>query len=446
MNAHRLFLALVLSLSMQQQTPPQPPDQIDATADALRPVTSMPELKSALRRGGRITLGAGVVYDGSITISVSGTTLVGAVGASITGSSSAPAIYIPPGVNDVSVSAVNLTTAYDQRVVQCGNNDSTQTSPDRVPRRITFERVNIPTYRGKRGFEINCANVVLDRVTVSDLYDPAGRDSQTVWIGNTPGSITLSNGTFSGGTETIMVGGDTMKIPGVVPSDITVTDCALNHPLSWRTDGTKHYVKNLFELKTGHNVTVRRTTLDGSWKDAQSGWAFMITPRNDGNINGLLVEDVTVSNVAGVFNFLGFSDLAPATVSPTQNIVIRRVTASASKAFSTSAMGIFAMLGGEVHDVSFDSITFTGDGNYFLSTYAGTVIDLATGAGRRGRAIDTLSVTNSTFTAGVYGFFLHGTANAGPTQQGVKTLTVTGNRITGATATLKKNLPQNIFK
>jgi hypothetical protein len=126
--------------------------------------------------------------------------------------------------------------------------------------------------------------------------------------------------------------------------------------------------------------------------------------------------------------------------------VVRRVTATATKALSTSSMGIFALIGGEVHDVSFDSITFTGDGNAFISTYAGGVIDLATGVTRPGGPMDSLSVTNSTFTAGIYGFSLNGQQNAPPTQTAIKTLTVTGNTITGASAVLKKNLPLNTFQ
>ena len=60
--------------------------------------------------------------------------------------------------------------------------------------------------------------------------------------------------------------------------------------------------------------------------------------------------------------------------------------------------------------------------------------------------METLSVTNSTFTAGTYGLFLNGVANAGRAQAGVKTLTVTGNIISGASAALKKALPQNTYR
>ncbi len=403
--------------------------------------TPAESLTALLAAGGSIALPHGGIYAGSFTLKSN--TSLDCGGSSITGTTG-PTLDIPPGTHDVTVTNCILTTASDQRVVLVGRNEASQTTLDQVPQRIHFANITIPTYRGKRGFEINGAHVTLDVVTVTDLFDPAGRDSQTVWIGNTPGPVTITNSVLSGGTETIMVGGDTMKIPDVIPSDITIADCRLEHPLSWQTDGVKHFVKNLLELKTGHRVTLQRLTLDGSWKDAQSGWAFMITPRSGGDINGVLVEDVTVSNVAGVFNLLGRSNVAPATTSPTQNIVIRRVKATASTSFA-SGLGVFAMLGGEVHDALFDGIQFTGDGNYFLTTYAGTVVDLATGVGRPGAPVDSLTVTNSTFTAGIYGLFLNGVANAGPTQAGVKALTVTGNTISGASAALKKALPKNTY-
>ena len=326
---------------------------------APRPTQTPAEsLTALLSAGGSIALPHGGIYAGSFTLKSN--TSLDCGGSSITGTTG-PTLDVPPGTHDVTVTNCILTTASNQRVVLIGRNGASQTTLDQVPQRIHFTNITIPTYRGKRGFEINGAHVTLDVVTVTDLFDPAGRDSQTVWIGNTPGPVTITNSVLSGGTETIMVGGDTMKIPGVIPSDITIADCRLEHPLSWRTDGVKHFVKNLLELKTGHRVKIQRVTLDGSWRDAQSGYAFMITPRDGGDINDVLIEDVTVNHVASVFDFMGRSDLAPATPSPTQNIIVRRVTATASKVYC-AGLGTFALLGGEMHDVSFDQIHFTGDG------------------------------------------------------------------------------------
>jgi hypothetical protein len=98
-----------------------------------------------------------------------------------------------------------------------------------------------------------------------------------------------------------------------------------------------------------------------------------------------------------------------------------------------------------VNDVSIEDSTFVGDGPSFINVYAGDVIT-ADGTKVKGDPMQLLSVTGSTFPALKYGFMLFGVPNAGPTQQGVQQLTVTGNTITGATGALKKSLPHNTFQ
>ena len=123
--------------------------------------------------------------------------------------------------------------------------------------------------------------------------------------------------------------------------------------------------------------------------------------------------------------------------------MLNRVTLTTSKALYGGAAW-FAQLGA-VHDFTVTDSTFVGDGTTFIATYQGAPLDPVTGLARPGDPMETLSVTNSKFTAGIYGFNLNGVMNAAPTQNAVKALTVTGNTITGASAALKKALPQNTF-
>ena len=400
------------------------------------------DLQAALKAGAVVHLQSGATYPGSFVLK-SGTTL-DCQGASLAGSKTGPALDIPLGTNDVTVKDCSVTTTHDQSVIRVGRNDTTQATLESVPRRITFTRVFVPTYRGKRGFEISGADVTLQDCRVDDLWDPALRDSQAISVtGNSPGPVLVDGGSYSGGSEVIMVGGDPPKIPGVIPSNVTVQNATFGHPLSWQHDGVKRSIKNILELKTGHHIIFRKLHLSGNWVDAQPGWSVVITPRAGGEITDVLIEDVVIENVSSGFNVLGATNVAPPSPHVTSRIVLNRVTLTTSKALYGGAAW-FAQLGA-VHDFTVTDSTFVGDGTTFIATYQGAPLDPVTGLARPGDPMETLSVTNSKFTAGIYGFNLNGVMNAAPTQKAVKALTVTGNTITGASAALKKALPQNTF-
>ncbi len=401
------------------------------------------DLQAALKAGAVVHLQSGTTYPGNFVLK-SGTTL-DCQGASIVGSKAGPALDIPPGTNDVTVKDCSVTTTYDQSVIRIGRNDTKQATLEGVPRRITFTRVFVPTYRGKRGFEISGADVTLQDCRVDDLWDPALRDSQAISVtGNSPGPVLVDGGSYSGGSETLMVGGDPPKIPGVIPSHVTVQNATFGHPLSWQHDGTKRAIKNILELKTGHHIIFRKLHLSGLWVDAQPGWAVVMTPRAGGEIADVLIEDVVMENVAGGFNVLGSTSNPPPSPHVTSGVLLNRVTVTTNKA-TFGGTGWFAQLGAGVHDFTVQDSTFVGDGTAFIATYQGAPLDPVTGVSTPAAPMETLSVTNSKFTAGIYGFFLNGLANANPTQKAVKALTVTGNTITGASAALKTALPQNTF-
>jgi hypothetical protein len=76
-------------------------------------------------------------------------------------------------------------------------------------------------------------------------------------------------------------------------------------------------VKNLFELKNARRVQVDHNVLEHNWKQAQSGIAVVLTPRNQGgNCTWCVVEDVTfeyntVRSVAAGISVLGWDNLQP---------------------------------------------------------------------------------------------------------------------------------------
>jgi hypothetical protein len=374
---------------------------------------------------------AGGVYPGSITLH-SNTTL-DCKGASLTGSALAPTIVVEVGAQNVVINNCTVTSSgFDQQVIRIGRNDSGQTQLAQAPAHIALRHVTIPTFRGKHAIEVNGSDVWITDTTVLDAYDlpTASRDSQAIWIGNAPCQpCVIDHNTLSAGSENILVGGDLMKIPGVYPTDIRITYNRIFKPLVWQTDGINRAVKNLIELKTGRQVLIKGNVLDGSWHAAQDGYAFAITPRSGGDIQNVLVEDNTVTNVAGGFNILGRDDgtgsLIP-TPAPISNLVIRRLSLSASSKLY-GGRGILALITGAPHDVTFDNVTGVYDGNSIiqLDTRSVTNPDGTISYVR----MAALTITNSRLTSGVYGLFLRGNVGGKNWPSFIDALTVTGNTL-----------------
>lgn len=278
------------------------------------PVQTAAALTAALAKGGTIRLQGGTVYNGGpFRLTVPGTVL-DCAGATLLAPAGAPALDVPPGVDAHDMTAIGCTggSAWDQSVFRIGANDSSQTTLDVVPQRIHFVRMSVPTFRGKRGIEVNAADFSCFDCDVEDVWDPAGRDSQAVAISaNSPGPVALIGGRYSAGSEVVLVGGDPTKIPGNDPDGILVQGAYLFRPLSWRTDGVKRIVKNIFELKAGRHVRVVDTVMDGCWKDGQDGFAIALTPRFGEEIRDVTFTRVTARHVAAGVRVIGYDDGHP---------------------------------------------------------------------------------------------------------------------------------------
>lgn len=90
--------------------------------------------------------------------------------------------------------------------------------------------------------------------------------------------------------------------------------------------GTRWSVKNLLEFKNAQRVTVDSNLIENLWAGFQSGYAVLMTPRNQENTAPWsTVRDVTITNntirhVGGAFNILGTDDYRIS--QPTKNIRI----------------------------------------------------------------------------------------------------------------------------
>jgi hypothetical protein len=395
-------------------------------------------LQAALDKGGAMQLEDGATFTGNFVMHVPGTRVVGP-NARIHGPKGGAALFIPPGAKDVQATIGQATCDHDQAVIQVGENDTTQVAVESVPAAIQLT-ISVPTFRGKRAFAINGANVLLLDCACLDVYDPAGRDSQGVLILNTPGDVTIRRGKFEAGSENILIGGDRTAIPNLDVTDVLIEDVDLSKPLSWMgTDpatGAMYArgVKNNFELKDGVNVILRRAKIDGCWKQGQAGHSMVITPRNGKKIAHVLIEDVTLTNVGQCLNMIGYDDANPSPQA--EGITLRRVNGtSKAGAFGT---GRFAAWSGGPKNVTIEECT-TESPNQVIYSYKGVVwVD---GVKQTSLVTAGCRIINNSMAVHTYGVMA-------PDAYGANWQTcfpdgvISGNTFHGETATQhKRNLP-----
>jgi hypothetical protein len=378
-----------LALLPDGPTPPVPPDGV-----IVRPGD---DLQAALDAGGVIQLEDEATFEGCYIVKVPGTRLLGPR-AAIVGTKYGAAINIPPGTKDVRVTLGSARTGWDQRCVMVGDNDGAkQSHVDDAPEDIELT-IQVPQHRGKTAFYINGKDVRLINCSAYDVYAPSGQDSQGVGILNAPGPVLVRGGTFEAASENIMVGGSSTGIPDVNPTGITVEDVQLVKREEWRTAGSPP-VKNLFELKSGRNVVVRRVTGSGCWKSAQSGWAIMLTPRDGKQIENYTFEDITLTDVGSGVSILAYDDSKWS--GQTTNGVFRRFSVRTDKARGN---GRFCSLQGELVGVRFEDCVYEGEENIIASS-ANVCWESET-ASHKGFRCTGVVLTGNQFAANPYGLHL----------------------------------------
>ena len=407
---------------------PEPPDQevVLGAGD---------DLQAALDTGGAIALAAGASF-GPVVGGYQGTvpfTLTGRGDNTVRGERGA-ALHVPLQFAHGHVETVTLAVTSYEVVCLLGRNDSSSTDPATVPRDITFQGVTIGPHVGKRAFEVNARDVLFDNCTVVGVYDDAGLDSQAIWIGNSPGGVHVLGGHFEAASECLMVGGDELKLEGnspdaARPTTIQVIGAEFTKPLAWKDAGTPK-VKNLFELKDGHDVLIKNCTLWHCWKSAQDGYAFMFTPTRGGSLQNVRVETCDVHDVGGIVNITGIDHNWPDARPRTQVEVIGGSYRTNTAAFPGS--GRFCLITEGPEWVRVANCFVRHQGAAFIA-----IEDKAT--------IDQVHVTNSDWNYGSYGLRIGG-LNHGDNSLGVvKDLRIEGNTITGAHSSFRSRYPNNTY-
>jgi hypothetical protein len=183
-------------------------------------------------------------------------------------------------------------------------------------------------------------------------------------------------------------------------------------------------VKTSFEVKSGHNITVRRCTIRNCWKEAQDGYAITLTPTRGGSIVGVTFEDCTVEHTSGWMNVTGVDSHGISQIR-TSGIVWRNGSVSTNRALYGGAGRTILMTGGPLH-LDIENATVTHDGTSFV--YAS------------GGMSERIRVVGSNFNAGSYGINIAGGANLASWTAGCQDVTVTGNTIRSAATAFRNNI------
>ncbi len=206
-------------------------------------------------------------------------------------------------------------------VVLLGSSESTL---GELPHHLIFDRCYIhgdPALGSRRGIALGSRETAVVDSWISDIKEK-GADSQAIAGWNGLGPFRIENNTLEGAGENVMFGGADPKVQGLVPSDIEILRNHFRKPLAWKSnepgfEGTRWSTKNLFELKNARRVVVAGNLFEQNWVNSQSGFAILLTVRNqDGKAPWSVVEDVTFENnvvrhTAAGIDVLGRDDSAP---------------------------------------------------------------------------------------------------------------------------------------
>ncbi|HKF65916.1 MAG TPA: carbohydrate-binding protein, partial [Vicinamibacterales bacterium] len=236
--------------------------------------------------------------------------------AKIQSPNSGPAIATAPFAHHYQLQLLeflpNFQGYYD--VIELG--DGNQTSLAVVAHDLIVDRVYIhgdPTFGQKRGIALNSASTTIKNSYIAGIVG-ANMDTQAICGWNGPGPFTITNNYLEASGENLLFGGSDPAVPGLVPSDITITRNQLSKPWAWW--GQAWTIKNLLEFKNAQRVVVDGNILENNWEAGQS-YAIQFTPRNqDGTAWWTVVQQIQFTNnvvrhVAAAIAILGSDYNAP---------------------------------------------------------------------------------------------------------------------------------------
>jgi hypothetical protein len=365
------------------------------------------DLQSAINNakpGDTITLAAGAVYAGAFVLPVkSGTSYITIRSSTPDAQLPAAGVRIEPqyasklakvqggfagqsafatvaGAHHFRLQFLEIVDTYaNTDIVKLGAQDATQTTLAAVAHDLIVDRCYIhgdATNGQKRGIALNSATTSVIDSYISNIKSTIS-DAQAIQGSNGPGPYVITNNYLEASGENILFGGADPFIASLVPSDITIRQNYISKPMAWRSQGWT--VKNLIELKNAQRVTIDGNLIENNWAAAQSGFAIVLTPRNqDGTAPWSVVQQIQITNnlvrhVASVFNLLGQDNLQPSRM--TTDVTIRNNLFLDVSHTSYGGAGTFMLTNGG-DGLTIDQNTVFTDGTQILSADGAAVLGL----------------------------------------------------------------------
>ena len=256
---------------------------------------------------------------------------------------------------------------YIYNIIYIGNSE---TSVAELPNNLVFDRCYIhgdPVAGSRRGILMNGAFISVIDSYISDCKED-GADSQALAAYSTTGPIKIVNNYLEGAGENVIFGGADPSIPNAVPSDIEIRCNHFFKPLSWMDE--EWDIKNLLEFKNAQRVLVEGNHFENCWPNAQSGFALLLTPRNQNNTAPWsVVQDITLrfntfDNIAQGVNISGYD--APNISQRTSRILIQNNVWNVTNLGTGGDGRLFQVLNGPT-DVIFDHNTGFCTNAYMVS-------------------------------------------------------------------------------
>jgi len=140
-------------------------------------------------------------------------------------------------------------------------------------------------------------------------FQEVNTDTQGLFAFNTTGPLQIRNNYIEAATENVLFGGADSRAAKLVPTSIEIRGNHFYKPLSLIP--TKYPMKNLLEFKAARRVLVTDNTFENNPAKSQSGFALLITPRNQsGTAPWTVTSDIAIVgnrfiNVGSGFNLMG---------------------------------------------------------------------------------------------------------------------------------------------
>lgn len=202
-----------------------------------------------------------------------------------------------------------------------------ESQPDNITgMRLLFIRPTGTSSGARRGVGLHCRNGTLIGCAIQGMRR-VGEDSLAIYGVNGQGPFTITDCLLDAAGQNVMFGGDDPRIPSLVPADISFNDCDFIKDPTLR--GTTYTVKNLFELKVGLRVMVRRSRFRNIWDAGQGGYAVMLTVQSQNGTNpaaqvgAVMFDDCEFRDCAAGFNIIGYPQVFPTVGQQTRDITVR---------------------------------------------------------------------------------------------------------------------------